>query len=134
VVDISWVPLYIAGAPFYTPQQVYNYFNLFWASKSNGECWTAKTNLTDNCNEYWVPGREAQTMGAIMSTWTAQQPDELGLVRMRSGALAEHIWNWRPFPYPQHGNGSWEEFQPRWLATDALLDNLIGKVARYVFP
>ena len=130
VVDISWVPLYIAH-PIYTPQQVFEYFNLFWASRANGVCWTGSSgNLTNNCEMYWRKGREAQTLGAIMSTWTAKQPDEMGLVRGRAAALAEHSWSYRPFPYPQAGPGSFAEFQPRSAAADTMLDKLIGEVPR----
>ena len=121
VVDISWVPLYIAGDHF-SPEIVFSFFNLFRASAHMDH---AVTN-----EQYWVPGREAQTIGAIMSTWTARQPDELGQVRAKAAAFAEHAWNFSPWPYAKSGSGSWEEFQPRGAAADKLLDGLTGPMIR----
>lgn len=77
-----------------------------------------------------VSGRESQTIGSIMTTWTAPQPDELGLVRMRAAPFAEHAWNYRPFPYPATGAGSWAEFKPRGAAADRMLDRLIGPLIK----
>eukprot|EP01052_Picozoa_sp_SAG31_P037721 SAG31_NODE_4914_length_2868_cov_1.328040_2_plen_98_part_00 len=68
VVDISWVPLYIAGDHF-TVKTVFELFNLFRAS-AHQQCDPPSN------EQYWVPGRESQTIGAIMSTWTAKQPGE----------------------------------------------------------
>ena len=122
VVDITWVPLYIAS-PIFTPETVFSLFNLFRAS--------AQQHTDPPTNEqYWVPGREAQTLGAIMSTWTAHQPDELGIVRMRCGPFAEHAWNYLPYPYPESGAGSWAEFVPRSADVDKRLDRLIGPLIR----
>jgi hypothetical protein len=123
VVDISWVPLYIAGDHF-SPDTVFSLFNIFRAS--------ARQQCDPPSNEqYWVPGREAQTIGAIMSTWTAKQPDEIGQVRMKLGAFAEHAWNYRPWPYPKSGGaGSWAAFEPRAAAADRVLDKLIGSLIR----
>eukprot|EP01046_Picozoa_sp_COSAG06_P043209 COSAG06_NODE_5626_length_3352_cov_2.577928_5_plen_125_part_00 len=80
--------------------------------------------------QYWIPGREPQTIGAIMSTWTAKQPDELGLVREKAGAFAEHAWNYRPYPYPKTGLGSWLEFEARDRRTDEQLDRVLGPLIR----
>ena len=102
---------------------VWDWFNIFRAS--------AQQHCDPPTNEqYWVPGREAQILGAIMSTWTAKQPDELGLVREKAAAFAEHAWNYRPWPYPESGPGSWAEFQPRSAAADTLLDAYIGSLIR----
>ena len=90
VVDISWVPLYIAGDHF-SPEVVFSLFNIFRAS-ANQQCDPPSN------EQYWVPGREAQTIGAIMSTWTAKQPDELGTVRVKAAAFSEHVWNYQPWP------------------------------------
>ena len=111
-----------------TPKQTFEYFNLFWASRADGTCWTAISNLTNNCEDYDKPGYEHQTLGAIMSTWTQKLPDEFELVRARSAALAEHVWTYRPFPYPDTGPGSWQEFEPRSAAADRGLDRIVGPV------
>lgn len=127
VVDISTVPLYIVGDGKFSPREVFEYFNLFWYSKAGGTCWTPTANLTNNCVNYLEPGRSAQTLGGILTTWTVNRlPDELTLVRERAAATAEHIWNYRPFPYPPHGVGSWEDFEPKAKTLDGLLDKLIG--------
>ena len=65
-----------------------------------------------------------------MSTWTAKQPDELGLVREKAGAFAEHAWNYRPYPYPKTGLGSWVEFEARDRRTDEQLDRVLGPLIR----
>ena len=85
---------------------------------------------TSRAPRYWVPGREAQTLGSVITTWTARQPDELGVVRMRTGPFAQHAWAFRPWPYPRAGAGSWAEFAPRSEAADRLLDGLIGPLLR----
>jgi len=84
----------------------------------------------DNTEQYWQQGREAQTIGAIMSTWTQKLPDELGVVRERSAAFAEHAWSYRPHPYPQSGVGSFAEFAPRSASADKKLDALIGSLVK----
>eukprot|EP01052_Picozoa_sp_SAG31_P037720 SAG31_NODE_4914_length_2868_cov_1.328040_1_plen_58_part_10 len=51
-------------------------------------------------------------------------------MREKAGAFAEHAWNYRPWPYPDTGIGSWLEFQPRNTAADMLLDRLIEPLIR----
>ena len=47
-----------------------------------------------------------------------------------AGAFSEHAWNYRPYPYPQAGAGSWSEFEPRSAAVDKQVDALIGPMIR----
>ena len=122
VCDITWVPLYLAR-PIFSLEQTFELFNVF---REGSAVWEGG----DNTEQYWVPGRESQTLGAIMSTWTARQPDELGYVRMRAAPYAEHAWNYRPYPYPQTGLGSWGEFAPRGVAMDKALDRVIGPIIK----
>lgn len=147
IVSLTWAPLYICPGCFngnnefgpYMPEQVFENFNYFWVNKEQQAAMNPVRGQPMIVNEslmaqYWVPGREAQTQGAIMSTWeigiTCKHCNEMSYVRERAGPFAEHAWNYGPYPYPTTGPHSWGAFQPRQAAADAQLDMLIGKIAR----